>query len=132
MAESYEEIELTLAQAVRAVVGPGVPIVAAWDLHGNISEACAEVFDFMCCCHEYPHTDLHARGVEAMRLLPALVSKELVPAVHLHRIPVLLPLCMMGTAEGFPAHEMNALCAALEARPVRVIPDCHFRKTATE
>ena len=116
VAESYEEIELTLALRIREVVGDDVPIVAAWDLHGNISEACAQTFDFMCCCHYYPHTDLHARGLEAMRLLPSIISKEVVPAVHLHRIPVLLPLCMMGTDEGFPAHEMNALCAELERR----------------
>ena len=117
VAESYEEIELTLALAIREVVGRDVPIVAAWDLHGNISEACAEAFDFMCCCRYYPHTDLYERGMEAMRLLPSLISKELVPAVHLHRIPVLLPLCMMGTGEGFPAHDLNQVCAELEARP---------------
>jgi len=47
VAESYPDIEGALALAVRALVGPDVPIVGAFDLHGNISAECAAVFDYM-------------------------------------------------------------------------------------
>ena len=47
VAESYEDIEGDLVAAVRAVVGPDVPVVGTFDLHGNISAACVAAFDFM-------------------------------------------------------------------------------------
>ena len=46
-AESYPDIEGALVQAVRRLVGPGVPIVGTFDLHGNISDECAAAFDYM-------------------------------------------------------------------------------------
>jgi microcystin degradation protein MlrC len=48
VAESYEDIEGNLVMAVREVVGPNVPIVGVFDLHGNISDECVATFDFMC------------------------------------------------------------------------------------
>ena len=54
-AESYEDIEGDLGRRVREVIGPDVPLVATWDLHGNISQECAATYDFMCCYHTYPH-----------------------------------------------------------------------------
>ena len=44
-----------LGRRVREVIGPDVPLVATWDLHGNISQECAATYDFMCCYHTYPH-----------------------------------------------------------------------------
>jgi microcystin degradation protein MlrC len=48
VAESYEDIEGNLVLEIRKVVGPDVPIVGVFDLHGNISNECAATFDFMC------------------------------------------------------------------------------------
>ena len=58
-AESYEDIEGDLGRRVREVIGPDVPLVATWDLHGNISQECAATYDFMCCYHTYPHVRPH-------------------------------------------------------------------------
>ena len=55
-AESYEDIEGNLAMMIREVVGPEVPIVGTFDLHGNISDECVAQYDFMCPVHLYPHT----------------------------------------------------------------------------
>ena len=63
-----------LAAEIRAVVGPGVPIVAAFDLHGNISAECVALYDFMCPVHLYPHTDTFERGQECMRMVPRLLG----------------------------------------------------------
>lgn len=49
VAESYPDIEGDIGRAIREVVGPDVPLVSTWDLHGNISKECAATFDFMCC-----------------------------------------------------------------------------------
>ena len=55
-AESYEDLEGNLAVMIREVVGPDVPIVGTFDLHGNISDECVAQYDFMCPVHLYPHT----------------------------------------------------------------------------
>merc|ERR1712070_665531 len=80
-AESFSDIEGTIVQRVRAIVGESVPIVGTFDLHGNISDECAATFDFMCCVHEYPHIDNYERGLEAMQMVPRLLS-GLRTAVH--------------------------------------------------
>ena len=116
VAESYECIEGDLAKRIRAVVGPTVPIVGTFDLHGNISPECVAQYDYMCPVHLYPHTDSYERGVEAMRMVPRLLD-GLVTTAHLEQVPALLPLCMMCTQDGFPAAQMNAFMNSLEARP---------------
>ena len=115
-AESYEDIEGNLAMMIREVVGPDIPIVGTFDLHGNISDECVAQYDFMCPVHLYPHTDSYERGVEAMRMVPRLLD-GLVTTAHLEHVPTLLPLCMMCTQEGFPADTMNQFMYSLEARP---------------
>jgi toxic protein SymE len=123
VADSYEDIELDLGQAVRALVGPDVPIVSTWDLHGNISVACSEVFDFMCCYMTYPHIDNYERGQEAMRLVPKLLS-GLNTTIHIETVPTLLPVACCSTHPGFPAAEMNTVCAAMEAKYPGQVIDC--------
>ena len=105
-----------LGRRVREVIGPDVPLVATWDLHGNISQECAATYDFMCCYHTYPHVDGYERAQEAMRLLPRLLA-GLKPVVHLERVPTLLPLTMCCTMEGYPAHELLEFCQEMEQKP---------------
>jgi microcystin degradation protein MlrC len=49
---------------IREIVGPSVPIVGTFDLHGNISDHCVAQYDFMCPVHLYPHTDTFERGAK--------------------------------------------------------------------
>ena len=126
VAQSYPDIEGALASAVRDLVGPDVPIVGAFDLHGNISPACVATFDFMVPVWYYPHTDCYDRGLEAVRMLPRLLglgASGVVSSVprmrtvaHLERLPMQLPTCMMCTQAGFPASELHMLCQRLERR----------------
>ena len=62
VAAGCEDVEGDLGAALRALVGPGVPLGCTLDLHGNISEVMAQSFDLMLGCHLYPHTDFEARG----------------------------------------------------------------------
>eukprot|EP01051_Picozoa_sp_SAG22_P022091 SAG22_NODE_5154_length_1076_cov_0.848516_2_plen_180_part_01 len=72
VAESYEDIEGELAARIREVIGPDIPLVGTFDLHGNISDRCVELYDFMCPVHLYPHTDSYERGLECLTLVPRL------------------------------------------------------------
>ena len=112
--EGVDDLESDLARAVRAVVGEGVPLVAALDLHGNITDEMAQLYDLMFGVHLYPHTDCWERGHEAVMSIPALLSGELRPTTHVEHLPILLPTST--TDPGHPACVMNEQCAVVEAR----------------
>jgi microcystin degradation protein MlrC len=115
VAEDAEDLEADLGRAVRLLVGQDLPIVVTLDLHGNVSDAMAEVFDVMIGYHLYPHTDQWERGDEAIRLLPRLLDGSLRPCTYIEHLPMLLPPAT--TDSGYPAAEMNELCRKLEAEP---------------
>jgi toxic protein SymE len=116
VAESYEDIEGDLVAAIRAVVGPDVPVVGTFDLHGNISDEMVAHYSYVVPNHLYPHTDNYERGLEAMRMVPRLLG-GLRTTAHLEHVPVLLPISMMSTQPGFPAAAMNQFMHTLEQRP---------------
>lgn len=117
LVESYEDVEGDLVKAIRGVVGPDVVIVGTFDLHGNISAEMVADYDFVAPNHLYPHTDSYERGVEAMRMAPRLLDGSVKTTSHLESVPLLLPISMMCTQQGFPAAEMNDFMYSLEARP---------------
>jgi microcystin degradation protein MlrC len=110
-----DDLEVDLGRAIRPLGGPDLPIVATLDLHGNIGDEMAGLYDLMFGYHLYPHTDMWERGDEAMRHLPRLLDRSLRPTTHVEHLPILLPTST--TDPGFPAAEMNDLCRRLESRP---------------
>ncbi|MBO0728128.1 MAG: M81 family metallopeptidase [Acidimicrobiaceae bacterium] len=115
VADGALDLEADLGRTIRRLVGPDLPIVVTLDLHGNISDAMAELYDVMLGYHLYPHTDQWERGDEAMRLVPRLLAGELRPASHVEHLPILLPTST--TDPGYPAADMNDVCYRLEQRP---------------
>ena len=71
----------TCCAAVRAVVGPDVPIVATCDLHSLLTETMLEQADAIVWFKTYPHVDMADRAVEAARLLARTVRGEIKPTV---------------------------------------------------
>lgn len=112
--EGIEDLEADFAAAIRAVVGPDMPIVVPLDLHGNITVEMGERLDLMLGVQEYPHTDMFDRGVEAIEQLPALVAGTRRPTTHVERLPLLLPT---STTDEGPAADIRDLCLAAERRP---------------
>jgi microcystin degradation protein MlrC len=110
-----EDLEADLGRAIRDLVGHDLPIVVSLDLHGNISDEMARLYDVMLGYHLYPHTDMWERGDEAMRLLPSLLDGSVRPTTHVEHLPILLPTST--TDPGFPAADMNERCRELEQRP---------------
>jgi microcystin degradation protein MlrC len=121
VAEGVDDLEGDLCSAVRAVVGPHVPVGASFDLHGNVTQAMADVLDLAFGCHEYPHIDMADRGEELVRGLADLCAGRIEPVSHVETVPLLLPTT---TTLFGPALEVNELCAKVEARDG--ILDCTF------
>lgn len=87
-AQGTDDVEGELIAAIRAHVGPRVPIAVLLDLHANVSRRMLEQTDYLIACLEYPHTDYAARALEAYDLLERHVSKGLRPATAAVRVPV--------------------------------------------
>lgn len=113
--EGIGDLEGHLGAEVRRLVGPNVPIVAALDLHGNITDQMAETFDVFFGNQLYPHTDGRERGYEAVAAVPHILAGTWAPVIHVEHLPMLLPPA--ATDPGEPAAEMNEVCRAIEARP---------------
>src|SRR6185295_14228246 len=91
VADGVDDLEGDICAAVRSLIGPDVPLVVTHDLHGNITQAQADVVDAMFGVHHYPHDDMYDRGREAVEAIPRLLSGEWHPVTHVERLPLLLP-----------------------------------------
>ena len=88
-----------LYRMVRDVVGPRVPVVAAVDLHANISDEMVASTDAIISYRTNPHVDQAERAAEAARLLLRMLDgRTLAPAIL--RLPIVAPTVTLLTARG--------------------------------
>lgn len=134
VAEHIDDGEGEIARRVRDVVGPGVPIVAALDLHGNISEEFVSTVDALVGFRTYPHIDMAATGAAAARLLNQIMTSGRRPAKAYRRMSYLVPIPFQST-DVSPARELYSNLTAAEfdgvqsvslfmGFPATDIPDC--------
>jgi microcystin degradation protein MlrC len=114
VAEGAEDLEGALIGAVRQRVGPDVPILVTLDLHGNLTQTMVDEADVLLGCHLYPHVDMYERGVESVELAQQIVQGALRPAMHLTRLPMIVPAAATSYS---PAKDINELCWEWEAGP---------------
>lgn len=121
VAAGVDDIEGDIIQKVREIVGPDTPIVVTLDLHGNMTQQMVDHADALLGVNLYPHTDSYDRGVEAIELIPKLVSGEVKPVMHLTVLPMMIPST---TTNLGPAKDVNELCWEMETRDGVI--DCTF------
>ncbi|MCE5207802.1 MAG: M81 family metallopeptidase [Chloroflexi bacterium] len=73
--EEYEDAETEIQRRVRSVVG-NVPVVATFDLHGNIPQMAVDEFDALVGYRTYPHIDVYETGVRAACLMQHLLERK--------------------------------------------------------
>ncbi|HWH82321.1 MAG TPA: M81 family metallopeptidase [Burkholderiaceae bacterium] len=93
VAEGIDDAEGELLARVRGAVGPALPVIAALDLHANVTGRMLQLASAMTAYRTYPHVDMRETGVRAARML----ARRFVPAaaervLHAERVPFLLPL----------------------------------------
>jgi microcystin degradation protein MlrC len=88
--EDVGDPEGDLLQAVRSIVGPGVPVVASLDHHAHVTEAMVRHADGLVAWDTYPHRDTVETGQRGARLLLDVVAGKLRPAMALAKVPVLV------------------------------------------
>jgi len=122
VADGVEDVEGDLAAAVRALVGPEMPIVAVYDLHGNMTEQMRQACDLTLPCKLYPHTDFQERGVESVDLLLRMIRGDLKPVTYVRQLPM-LPY-IVTTNAGFVPANVNDVCRKLAQQ--RGVIDCSW------
>ena len=115
-AEGLDYAEADLLRALRAQIGPDVPITIALDMHANIVAEMAEHVDAMVAYHRTPHTDMFETGQKAAQMLLRMMNDGLRPAIGFSKVPFLLPGEMTQTALE-PMKSMIELVEAIEQRP---------------
>jgi microcystin degradation protein MlrC len=117
VAEHEDDGEGRLLMELRNVVGPDVPIVAALDLHGNITQDMVDAADVLVGFRTYPHVDMADTGQRAARQLDALMARGAPFAKAFRRLPFLVPIAWQST-RAEPARSIYALVEDLETGPV--------------
>lgn len=112
--ESYPDADGAVLQAVRRIVGRTCPVAATIDLHANVSETMAESADVLVGYDTYPHTDMAARGAEAVDTLCRLLEGEALHRTHV-KVPLLTAPQSQATDEE-PTRGIMAALAEVESR----------------
>ena len=115
--EDADDAEGLLIAAVRAVVGPDVPIVAPLDLHTNLSDEMVAGLDALVGYKQYPHTDMPETGEAALALLVGIVAGDHCPAMAHARIPLIAPNQSMVTTWQSPLKHAIDRAREMEREP---------------
>jgi len=91
VAEHIEDGEGELLARIRAITGPGVPIVAALDFHANISPRMVALTDALTVYRTYPHVDMSDTGLRAAMVLNRILAGERLHKAY-RQIPFLIPM----------------------------------------
>jgi microcystin degradation protein MlrC len=88
-AEDHPDAEATIAQRIRAVVGPAVPIAVTLDFHANIGQPMVDAVEIVTTYDTYPHRDEADRAREAVALLARTARGEIRPTAALVKPPMM-------------------------------------------
>lgn len=117
VAEHQDDGEGALLSRLRAAVGPDVPIAAALDLHGNITQEMVEAADVLVGFRTYPHVDMAETGSRAAAQLDAVMARGAPYTKAFRRLPFLVPIAWQST-RAEPGRGLYKLTADLETGEV--------------
>ena len=117
VSETVHDIEGDLLAAARALVGPGVPIVATLDLHAHVTEAMVTNADGLVAWETYPHRDSYTTGRRGAALVVDTAVGAVRPTMVMAKVPVLTGAVYGSTEGDGPFADMMRKAKALEARP---------------
>lgn len=114
--EGIDDGDGDLIAAVRQAVGPGCPIMATFDLHGNHTQQRLDAATAVIGFDTYPHVDMAERGREAADLIVRAVRGEVRPVSALRPLPLFWSAACQVTAHP-PIDEAFRLVHEAERRP---------------
>ncbi len=115
--EQFDDGEGEILARVRGAIGPGIPLVASLDLHGNVTRKMVEAADALVAYRTYPHVDMAETGRRAAAYLARLLGTARRDAKAFRQIPYLIPIAWQATATE-PCRTIYAKLSALESEDV--------------
>ncbi len=114
VSEGIPDADAAVLVLIRKIVGPDCPVAATTDFHANISLGMVTATDVIVGYDTYPHTDMAARGAEAVTILALLLSGERLQKAY-RKLPLLtVPQCQSTDDE--PMRTIGAFLGEVEAR----------------
>ncbi len=89
--EGMDDAEADWIAAVRDAVGEDCIIGAAYDLHGNVSQAIVDQLDAFTAYRTAPHIDVRETHLRAFRMVANAVVTGVRPGIAWAPVPVLMP-----------------------------------------
>ncbi|MBM3540954.1 MAG: M81 family metallopeptidase [Alphaproteobacteria bacterium] len=126
--ESLEDAEGALLAALRAAVGPSMPVAVSLDLHAHLTPAMLGAVEICVACKENPHSDYDAAGARAAELLLDALAGRLRPVTAASFLPMTVA-AQMETARG-PLKRLHDARRALMARHPRLLDISLYNTTA--
>ena len=112
--DGMEDSEGDFISAVRAAVGPDVPIAASYDLHGNVSQRIIDALDMFSTYRTAPHIDVEETMRRALVMLMRRLTTGERPKLLWVPIPVVLPGERTSTVDE-PAKSLYAALDSIDA-----------------
>lgn len=130
--ELDDDAEGALLEAVRAAVGPDVPVGITLDLHANVSDRMVALSNVICPYRTYPHIDMAEAGERCARLIGDAMAGRTRPRTLVARRaqaegfdhgrtdagPMLEALARAAEAEGRPGIVTTAVCAGFSSADI--------------
>ena len=112
-----DDVEGDLLAAVRAIVGPDVPVVGTLDLHANVTTQMMRHADGLIAWETYPHVDPFTTGVRGARLLLGTLDSAHTPVMVIAKVPILTSAINASTVGDGPFADVMRLAKSFEELP---------------
>jgi microcystin degradation protein MlrC len=96
-APGYQDPERHILEKIRAAVGPDMPLIVAFDYHGNIDRDTIRGATAAFAYQKSPHTDMADTGRRAAGCMARMLTGELAPAMAIARPGLLTPSIFSAT-----------------------------------
>jgi microcystin degradation protein MlrC len=116
VAENYPDMDGDWLARVRALVGPGIPIVVTIDPHANVSERMTAMTDGIVAYATNPHLDQRETGRKAARMMLSHLSGEIKMSQALYQSRVSISIEQQATS-AYPCRMLYDMAAHFLKEP---------------
>ena len=89
--DSDDDPDGNTLKAVRALIGPDLPLVVTYDLHANLTDTMAEHADALVGFKTSPHIDQRDTGERGARVMTAILQQGAKPTMAFIKLPMIVP-----------------------------------------
>lgn len=114
--EDVGDLEGDLIEAVRALIGPTIPLIATLDLHAHVTAAMVRHADALLAWETYPHADAFTTGQRGARLLVECLAGRVRPTMAMGKVPVITSAIHASTHGDDPFAQLMRQAKALEGQ----------------